>query len=187
MRRPRAPLTRPSPRPEVAASRRVGDLAQWVECSDTRSGINTCKSAISAPVAQWIEQRFPKPRAQVRFLPGALSRRAAWCDGFRLAKPLAALMLCAADLIVDRLRPLKTAVDGAHWRAPGARFASGPHHPSHLARREGVGCRFVEHLTSRHSRRSPREPQPPRTPPPCRRSRRAPAWLRARRPRTVRP
>jgi DNA-binding CsgD family transcriptional regulator len=26
----------------------------------------------SAPVAQWIEQRFPKPRAQVRFLPGAL-------------------------------------------------------------------------------------------------------------------
>jgi hypothetical protein len=25
-----------------------------------------------APVAQWIEQRFPKPRAQVRFLPGAL-------------------------------------------------------------------------------------------------------------------
>ena len=27
----------------------------------------------SAPVAQWIEQRFPKPRAQVRFLSGALS------------------------------------------------------------------------------------------------------------------
>src|SRR5262245_52993286 len=26
-----------------------------------------------APVAQWIEQRFPKPRAQVRFLPGASS------------------------------------------------------------------------------------------------------------------
>ena len=25
----------------------------------------------NAPVAQWIEQRFPKPRAQVRFLPGA--------------------------------------------------------------------------------------------------------------------
>src|SRR5581483_3187083 len=25
----------------------------------------------AAPVAQWIEQRFPKPRAQVRFLPGA--------------------------------------------------------------------------------------------------------------------
>src|SRR3954451_20019024 len=24
-----------------------------------------------APVAQWIEQRFPKPRAQVRFLSGA--------------------------------------------------------------------------------------------------------------------
>src|SRR6266849_6393563 len=28
-----------------------------------------------APVAQWIEQRFPKPRAQVRFLSGALLRR----------------------------------------------------------------------------------------------------------------
>jgi hypothetical protein len=27
--------------------------------------------AANAPVAQWIEQRFPKPRAQVRFLPGA--------------------------------------------------------------------------------------------------------------------
>jgi hypothetical protein len=25
-----------------------------------------------APVAQWIEQRVPNPRAQVRFLPGAL-------------------------------------------------------------------------------------------------------------------
>src|SRR5437868_2945669 len=29
--------------------------------------------ALRAPVAQWIEQRFPKPRAQVRFLAGALS------------------------------------------------------------------------------------------------------------------
>src|SRR5207253_3218089 len=28
-----------------------------------------------APVAQWIEQRFPKPRALVRFRPGALARR----------------------------------------------------------------------------------------------------------------
>src|SRR5581483_2618981 len=27
--------------------------------------------ALLAPVAQWTEQRFPKPRAQVRFLPGA--------------------------------------------------------------------------------------------------------------------
>src|SRR3954469_9932042 len=30
---------------------------------------------LSAPVAQWIEQRFPKPRAQVRFLSGALAGR----------------------------------------------------------------------------------------------------------------
>ena len=28
---------------------------------------------LGAPVAQWIEQRFPKPRAQVRFLSGALT------------------------------------------------------------------------------------------------------------------
>jgi hypothetical protein len=27
--------------------------------------------ATLAPVAQWIEQRFPKPRALVRFRPGA--------------------------------------------------------------------------------------------------------------------
>jgi WD domain, G-beta repeat len=27
-----------------------------------------------APVAQWIEQRFPRPRAQVRFMPGTLKR-----------------------------------------------------------------------------------------------------------------
>ena len=28
----------------------------------------------NAPVAQWIEQWFPKPRAHVRFMPGALSK-----------------------------------------------------------------------------------------------------------------
>ena len=31
------------------------------------------EQAGNAPVAQWIEQRFPKPRAHVRFVPGALS------------------------------------------------------------------------------------------------------------------
>jgi hypothetical protein len=36
-------------------------------------GRNFLQIAGFAPVAQWIEQRFPKPRAQVRFLPGALS------------------------------------------------------------------------------------------------------------------
>src|SRR3954447_25396952 len=39
-----------------------------------------------APVAQWIEQRFPKPRAQVRFLSGALLRtRANRRDSSQLA------------------------------------------------------------------------------------------------------
>src|SRR6187551_1032413 len=50
-----------------------------------------------------------------------------------------------------------------------------------------VGGRYAEWLTSRHSQRSLRERQPPRTPQPCRRSRTAPAWLRARRPHTVLP
>src|SRR5215210_8561410 len=37
-----------------------------------RAGTGTpCSRTLSAPVAQWIEQRFPKPRAQVRFRPGA--------------------------------------------------------------------------------------------------------------------
>src|SRR4051812_12873246 len=34
---------------------------------------NPCKIGQNAPVAQWIEQRFPKPRAHVRFMPGALT------------------------------------------------------------------------------------------------------------------
>jgi hypothetical protein len=32
---------------------------------------NRLNQAEKAPVAQWIEQRFPKPRALVRFRPGA--------------------------------------------------------------------------------------------------------------------
>jgi hypothetical protein len=32
-----------------------------------------------APVAQWIGQRFPKPRAHVRFMPGALATSRASC------------------------------------------------------------------------------------------------------------
>src|SRR5204863_3716308 len=44
-----------------------------------------------APVAQWIEQRFPKPRAHVRFMPGASG-----------AGPgLRSLTLAAADDQVD--------------------------------------------------------------------------------------
>src|SRR5919197_1309705 len=33
-----------------------------------------------ALVAQWIEQRFPKPRAEVRFLPGALTPGGTDCE-----------------------------------------------------------------------------------------------------------
>ena len=50
--------------------------------------IRATNSASFAPVAQWIERRFPKPCAQVRFLPGALfaaarsgeARNAVWDD-----------------------------------------------------------------------------------------------------------
>src|SRR6476660_4141106 len=41
---------------------------------------NSLLTQESAPVAQWIEQRFPKPCAQVRFLSGALSIRLRKCD-----------------------------------------------------------------------------------------------------------
>jgi hypothetical protein len=40
-----------------------------------RTTRTSCKTQCFAPVAQWIEQRFPKPRAQVRFLPGALASK----------------------------------------------------------------------------------------------------------------
>src|SRR5215471_16854009 len=38
----------------------------------SETSLRTALSCARAPVAQWIEQWFPKPRAQVRFLPGAL-------------------------------------------------------------------------------------------------------------------
>ena len=41
------------------------------DCVDEARLDSRRRRAPSAPVAQWIEQRFPKPRAQVRFLPGA--------------------------------------------------------------------------------------------------------------------
>ena len=44
-----------------------------------------------APVAQWIEQRFPKPRAQVRFLPGAF--------GFSHANNDATWTLCTSTAV----------------------------------------------------------------------------------------
>src|SRR5690242_7435002 len=44
--------------------------AAGVRVNRTKCGGNRMVKP-KAPVAQWIEQRFPKPRAQVRFLPGA--------------------------------------------------------------------------------------------------------------------
>src|SRR3982751_3213749 len=55
-----------------------------------------------APVAQWIEQRFPKPRAQVRFLSGA----------FIPTTPDAAQIRANARFWgVSSLAPLATAAD----------------------------------------------------------------------------
>jgi hypothetical protein len=63
-----------------------------------------------APVAQWIEQRFPKPRAHVRFMPGAS----------RLSRPIrtnaggSRLRCKSRNSARVRLRPLE---HGAHgWR-----------------------------------------------------------------------
>jgi hypothetical protein len=44
---------------------------EWTERQLAQNGL----VEPNAPVAQWIEQWFPKPRAQVRFLPGALLDR----------------------------------------------------------------------------------------------------------------
>jgi hypothetical protein len=41
------------------------------ETAEQAVKLKALQRAKSAPVAQWIEQRFPKPRAQVRFLSGA--------------------------------------------------------------------------------------------------------------------
>ena len=65
-----------------------------------------------APVAQWIEQRFPKPRAQVRFLPGALSRGAAWSSALRLRQAARAAWTAAHDA------PSST---GTFWRGGNGR------------------------------------------------------------------
>jgi hypothetical protein len=55
-----------------------------------------------APVAQWIEQRFPKPRAQVRLLPGVF--RAFWLSQTRMV----AWVRCAGS--APNERPVQTSV-----------------------------------------------------------------------------
>src|SRR5207248_11593678 len=60
-----------------------------------------------APVAQWIEQRFPKPRAQVRFLPGASDREASSEAGSRDHRQVRAA-------VGDRLRLQDVYTEGAN-------------------------------------------------------------------------
>ena len=43
---------------------------QWIE----HGAADSAQQSHNAPVAQWIEQRFPKPRALVRFRSGASAR-----------------------------------------------------------------------------------------------------------------
>ncbi len=48
----------------------------------------------NAPVAQWIEQRFPKPRALVQFRPGALplnKPKPGWVQGLSTAGAVGAV------------------------------------------------------------------------------------------------
>ena len=47
----------------------------WPRARGAKVIRNRPDQAENAPVAQWIEQRFPKPRALVRFRPGALRSR----------------------------------------------------------------------------------------------------------------
>jgi len=82
-RRPYRPQPLPSARPQRRPRRpahRWSDRSRGSGAVLTGSRHCPCLSATGrilphAPVAQWIEHRFPKPCAQVRFLPGA--RRAA--------------------------------------------------------------------------------------------------------------
>ena len=69
------------------------DPIQWIEKQTAQQGREQQERELQkkylqipyfAPVAQWIEQWFPKPRAQVRFLPGALSNGATTSDLFRI-------------------------------------------------------------------------------------------------------
>ena len=62
-------------RPRAAALLRPGDRRSdpVTRASGVVSGSRPRPAQCpAAPVAQWIEQRFPKPRAHVRFMPGAL-------------------------------------------------------------------------------------------------------------------
>src|SRR5262249_12295246 len=81
----------------------------------------------SAPVAQWIEQRFPKPRAHVRFMPGALTgrrgidrRRGARRTSRRSHRPRGIVVqletarpILPEQLLLHRLGAVAEVIDGA--------------------------------------------------------------------------
>jgi hypothetical protein len=79
-------LTRSSARTAIRSSFRLPRVLLYPpQPSPNRAIIlGVCRQAVvgglvfrqlpPALVAQWIEQRFPKPRAEVRFLPGALTK-----------------------------------------------------------------------------------------------------------------
>jgi hypothetical protein len=68
----RRPAIRRAAATPVAMDRTSGKLAIYPPIHFDGAGRKKpCKTREDAPVAQWIEQRFPKPRAQVRLLPGA--------------------------------------------------------------------------------------------------------------------
>jgi hypothetical protein len=70
-RRSSSTLEEKSSSPCEAGNREgAGYDRQWMD----HGAANSAQSSHIAPVAQWIEQRFPKPRALVRFRAGALRR-----------------------------------------------------------------------------------------------------------------
>jgi hypothetical protein len=56
--------------PDTLAAREACS-SEWRRLRERLPSQKPCTWAFLAPVAQWIEQRFPKPRALVRFRPGA--------------------------------------------------------------------------------------------------------------------
>ena len=87
-----------------------------------------------APVAQWIEQRFPKPRALVRFRPGALLAMEPGVARRDIAGPVPRIH-GQTHAAVDSLK-LKT------WRET-ARKAIRPHGLAHDVSRETEEARAV--------------------------------------------
>ena len=98
-----------------------GPLGWWIESQAGRSAEIPANRPF-APVAQWIEQRFPKPRALVRFRPGAFGsterNRGAIAVPERVFRLIAIFRRRVQETAPES--PTSGAISGAHLRATGA-------------------------------------------------------------------